>query len=128
MLHTKFHRNLTTGSWKQDFLRINTIYGQGSHLGHVTSIMLINFHFLVPKNYIQNLVENGLVVSDKSKFQFLYYVNNLGPRSYLGQDMTLTFNTHFHLLNTLSVSAKFQATGCVVSQISTVFPFSYRKA
>ena len=43
--------------------------GHGGHLGHVTSIMLINFHFHVyPKAYIQNLVKNGLVVSEKSKF------------------------------------------------------------
>ena len=28
---------------------IYTIYGYGSHLGHVANIMLINFHFLVPK-------------------------------------------------------------------------------
>ena len=27
-----------------------TIYGHASHLGHVTSIMLINFQFLVPKS------------------------------------------------------------------------------
>ena len=27
-----------------------TIYGHGSHLGHVTSIMSINFHFLVPES------------------------------------------------------------------------------
>ena len=28
-----------------------TIYGRGGHLGHVTSIMLINFHFLVPESF-----------------------------------------------------------------------------
>ena len=28
-----------------------TIYGHGGHLGHVTSIMLINFNFLVPKSF-----------------------------------------------------------------------------
>ena len=33
----------------EDFLRIFTIYGRGGHLGHVTSIMFIDFHFLVPK-------------------------------------------------------------------------------
>ena len=49
MLHTKFHRNRPTGSWKQDFSSIYTIYGHDCHLGHVTSIMLINFHFIVPK-------------------------------------------------------------------------------
>ena len=26
-------------------------YGRGGHLGHVTSIMLINFHFLVPESF-----------------------------------------------------------------------------
>ena len=49
-----------------------TIYGHGSHLGHVTSIMLMNFHFLVLylQAYIQNLAENGPVVAEKSKFNF----------------------------------------------------------
>ena len=27
------------------------MYGPGGHLGHVTSIMLINFHFLVPESF-----------------------------------------------------------------------------
>ena len=47
MLHTKFHRNRPTGSWKQIVLSIYTIYGHGSNRGHVTSIMLNNFHLLV---------------------------------------------------------------------------------
>ena len=49
MLHTKFRGNRPAGS-KEDCLRVFTIYGHGSHLGHVTSIMLINFHFHVPKS------------------------------------------------------------------------------
>ena len=28
-----------------------TIYGRGGHLGHVTSIMSSDFHFLVPKSF-----------------------------------------------------------------------------
>ena len=28
-----------------------TIYGRGGHLGHVTKIMLTNFHFLVPESF-----------------------------------------------------------------------------
>ena len=68
MLYTKVRRNRPTGSWKEEFLSVNTIYGHGSHLSHVTSIMLMNFHFLVHKAYLQNLVENGPVVSEKSKF------------------------------------------------------------
>ena len=50
MPHTKFRENRSTGSGEDDFLRVCTIYGRGSHLGHVTSIMLINFHFLVPNS------------------------------------------------------------------------------
>ena len=48
MLHTKFHRNQPNGSLKEDVLSDFTIYGHDSHLGHVTSIMLMNFHFLEP--------------------------------------------------------------------------------
>ena len=50
MLHTKFRENRPTGSG-EDFLRVFTIYVRGGHLGHVTSIMLINFHFLVPESF-----------------------------------------------------------------------------
>ena len=51
MLHTKFHGNRPAGSTEEDFRRIFTIYGRVSHLGHVTSIMLSDFHFLVPKSF-----------------------------------------------------------------------------
>ena len=51
MLHTKFHGNRPAGSREEDFLRVLTIYGRGGHLGHVTSIELINFHFLVPESF-----------------------------------------------------------------------------
>ena len=50
MLHTKFLGNRPAGSG-EDFLRVFTIYGHGGHLGHVTSIMLINFYFLVPESF-----------------------------------------------------------------------------
>ena len=50
MLHTKFRGNRPAGSG-EDFLRVFTIYGRGGHLGHVTSIMLINFNFLVPESF-----------------------------------------------------------------------------
>ena len=33
------------------FEGIFTIYGRGSHLGHVTSIMSSDFHFLVPESF-----------------------------------------------------------------------------
>ena len=49
MLHTKFRENRSAGSG--DFQRFSTIYGHGGHLGHVTSIMSSDFHFLVPESF-----------------------------------------------------------------------------
>ena len=74
------HRNRSTSSGEEDFVGFLTIYWRSSHLGYVTSIMFMDFHFLVPEPYIQNLVKTGPVVSKKNKFQFSY-VNALGPRS-----------------------------------------------
>ena len=51
MLHTKFRENRTTSSGDEDFWRVFTIYGHGGHLGHVTSIMFSDFHFLVPESF-----------------------------------------------------------------------------
>ena len=50
MLHTKFRGNGPSGSGEEDFRRVFTIYGRGGHLGHVTSIMSSDFHFLVPES------------------------------------------------------------------------------
>ena len=50
MLHTKFCGNWPASSGEEDFKRVFTIYGHGGHLGHVTSIMSSDFHFLVPDN------------------------------------------------------------------------------
>ena len=51
MLHTKFPRNRPVSSGEEEFCRVFTIYGRGGHLGHVTSIMSSDFHFLVPKSF-----------------------------------------------------------------------------
>ena len=50
MLHTKFHGNRPASSGEEDFFKVFTIYGNGGHLGHVTSITLTNFRFLVPES------------------------------------------------------------------------------
>ena len=50
MLHTKFRGNQSAGSGEEDFLRVFTIYGHDGHLGHVTSIILIYFHFHICKS------------------------------------------------------------------------------
>ena len=54
--------------------------GHGGHLGHGTSIMSSEFHFLVPESFHKNLFQIGKVVSEKIRFEFLY-VHDLGPRS-----------------------------------------------
>ena len=51
MLHTKFRGNQPAGSTEEDFQRIFTIYGRVGHLGHVTSIMSSDFHFLVHESF-----------------------------------------------------------------------------
>ena len=50
MLHTKFRENRPAGSGGR-FLKGYTIYGRGGHLGHVTSIMSLDLHFLVPESF-----------------------------------------------------------------------------
>ena len=49
MLHIKFRGNRPAGSG-EDVLRDFTIYGHGGHLGHVTIIMLTNFHSPIPES------------------------------------------------------------------------------
>ena len=51
MLKTKFRGNRPADSTEEDFRRIFTIYGRVGHLGHVTSIMSSDFHFLVPESF-----------------------------------------------------------------------------
>ena len=48
---------------KKIFEAFFTIYGRSSELGYVTSIMLMDFHSLYLKAYMQNLYKNGQVVS-----------------------------------------------------------------
>ena len=50
MLYTKFRGNRPAGSG-EDIRRVFTIYGYGRHLGHVTSIMSLDFRFLVPESF-----------------------------------------------------------------------------
>ena len=48
MLHTKFHQNRPSGSWKEDFLKCFIMYGHGSNLGHVTSITAMPIYGKTP--------------------------------------------------------------------------------
>ena len=80
MLHT-YCGNRPAGSG-EDFRRVFTIYGHGSHLGHETSIMSSDIHSLYLKAFMQNLVQIDTVVSEQIHFEFLY-VHDLGSRSFL---------------------------------------------
>ena len=51
MLHTKFRGNRPAGSGERRFVTGFYHMGCGGHLGHVTSIMSSDFHFLVPESF-----------------------------------------------------------------------------
>ena len=68
MLHTKFRENRPAYSDEEDFFKVFTIYGHGGHLCHVTSIISKIFISMYLKAYIQNLAQNGPVVSEQSVF------------------------------------------------------------
>ena len=98
-----------------------TIYRHGGHLGHVTSIMSSDFHFLVPESFIQNLVQISKVVSEKIRFEFLY-VHDLGPRS--SNDLDLQYSHTFIYLIRFLLLPTFRPLAAIVSEKSTVFTFS----
>ena len=83
------------------------------------------FISLYLKAFIQNLVQFHTAVSEKIRFEFLY-VHNLGPRSrnYLDLQYSHTFIYSIRCLLLLT----FRSLAAIVSEKSTVFTFSYRKA
>ena len=86
--------------------------------------MLSQFHFIYLKAYIQNLVKNDTVVSEKNKFKFLY-VNDLGPRA--RNDIDLKYSlTFIYWIRCLYIPI-FMTLAAIVSEISTVFPFLIEK-
>ena len=129
MLHTKFRGNRPAGSGEEDFegfyhIRVFTISGLGGHLGHVTSIMSSDFHFLVPESFHKKLVQIGKVVFEKIRFEFLC-VHDFGPRSrnYLDLQYSHTFiySIRCQLLLT------FRSMAAIVSLKSNVFTFPIEK-
>ena len=83
------------------------------------------FISLYLKAFIQNLVQNGRVVSEKMWFEFLY-VHNLGPRS--SNDLDLQYSHTFMKSISCLYLPTFRSQASIVSEKSTVFNFSYRKA
>ena len=87
--------------------------------------MSSDFHFLVPESLHTNRVQIGTVVSEKIGFQFLY-VHDLGPRT--RNDLDLQYSLTF--INSLRclLLPTFRSLAAIVSEKSTVFTFSHRKA
>ena len=77
------------------------------------------------KACIQNRVQIGTLVSEKIRFEFLY-VHDLGQRS--RNDLDLQYSHTFINSIRCLLLLTFRSLAAVVSEKSTVFTFSYRKA
>ena len=110
---------------RRRFLSVSTINGPGGQLGHVTSIMSSDFFNLYLKAFIKYLVKIGTIVSEKIWFEFLY-VHNLGPRT--RNDLDLQYSHTFIYSIRCLLLLTFRSLAAIVSEKSTVFTFSYRKA
>ena len=87
--------------------------------------MSSDFYFLVPGSFHKEMVQIGKVVSEKIRFEFLY-VHDLGPRSI--NDLDLQYSRTFIYLIRCLLLLTFMSLAATVSEKSTVFTFSYRKA
>ena len=83
------------------------------------------FISLYLKAFIQSLVQIGTVVSERIQFEFLY-VHDLGPRS--RNDLDLQYSYIFIYSIRCLLLLFFRSMAAIVSEKSTVFTFSYRKA
>ena len=54
LLQTKFQGHRSSGFRTEAFLRFFEIYGLGGHLGQVTNLIYINFHFHSPISFSMN--------------------------------------------------------------------------
>ena len=84
---------------------------------------VIRFSFLYLKAFIQNLVQNGSVVSEKKRFEYLY-VHDLGQRS--RNDLDLQYSHTFIKSFSCLYLPTFRSQASIASEKSTVFTFSYR--
>ena len=75
--------------------------------------------------FYENLVQNGPVVSEKIRFEFLY-VPDIGPRS--SNDLDLQYSHTFIKSICCLYLPTFRSQASKSSEKSTVFTFSYRKA
>ena len=120
MLHTKLCGILPTGSEEKYFDWFLPYRG-------VVAILLMSsdFHSLYLKAFIQSLVQIGTAVSEKIQIKFLY-VHYLGPRSKNSIDLQYSHIFIYSIICLLLLT--FRSLAAIVSEKSTVFTFSYRKA
>ena len=128
MLHTKFCGKHPAGSGEEDFLRVLTIYGHDSvcNLGHVTSIMSSDFHFLVPESFHTKFGPDRQSISEKIQFEFLY-VHDLGPRS--KNDLDLQYSHILMYSIRCLLQPNFRSLAAIVSEnpLFTLFPIEKPK-
>ena len=124
MLHTKFSGNRPAGSGDDDFEVFYHLWAWRPSWScdhhHV-----IRFSFPCTESFHKKLVQIGTVVSEKILFEFLY-VHILGPRS--SNDLDLQYSHTFIYSIRCLLLLTFRSLAAIVSEKSTVFTFSYRKA
>ena len=98
---------------KKVFCRVFTIYGRGGHLGHLTRIMSLDFHFLVPENFHKKLVQIRTIVFEKIRFEFLY-AHDLGPRS--RNDLDLQYSHTFTYSIRCLLQLTFRSLAAIISE------------
>ena len=86
--------------------------------------MLTNFHSLYLKVFKQNLVQNGPVVYEKIRFEFLN-VHDLGPRS--SNDLDLQYSHTFMKSISCLYLPTFRSQASIVPEKSTVSLFPIEK-
>ena len=90
MLNTKFQGHRFIGSGEENFFEVFTIYGQGSHVGHVAQFICIKFSFLFSLKLSYDIwFQIALLFMRKTSFNFEIWMT-----FDQGQRMTLTFDTH----------------------------------
>ena len=125
MLHAKFQDHRTSGSGVEDFQRFLPNMGVAATLVILPAACHQIFISLYMKAFIQSLVQIGRVVFEKIQFEFLY-VHDLGPRS--RNDLDLQYSQIFIYSIRCLLLLTFRSLSAIVSEKSTVFTFSYRKA
>ena len=54
MLHIKFQGHQSIASGEEDFFKVFTIYGHGSHVSHVAQLICIYFYPYSPSSFRMN--------------------------------------------------------------------------